>query len=124
MKHIVYIALFSMFLLSCNHEKEKTTEPVHERLGKYVYVDDNDILHIDPVCLRLRHGNDDKGHEIYAKHPIDTSQFIIKNPEYFRVCSRCVGDKEYERLLRISKRNNDATNPVVNYGTYGDYTSY
>lgn len=73
--------------------------------GKYIYRDDNDIYHINPNCIKLRHGKDDSGHEIYAKHPIDTSYFVITNAEYFRVCSRCVNDNDYEHMLAINERN-------------------
>lgn len=36
---------------------------------------------------------------------VDTADFVIENPEGFRVCARCVDDETYERLLAISVRN-------------------
>lgn len=95
--------LFMFVFVSC---KDKHKEAVTEKeLGKYVYVDDMNIYHANPNCVRLKYGNDDDGHKIYAKHPIDTVDFKIQEQEYFRVCSRCVDDKIYERLLTISNRN-------------------
>lgn len=91
--------------------KEKQTDSFRPQLGKYIYRDDNYIHHIDPNCTKLRHGKDDAGHEIYAKHLMDTSEFVITNIEWFRVCSRCVSDKEYEHILRISENNS----------SYGDF---
>lgn len=96
--------LISLTLCSCT--KEETTQVQSEReIGKYIYQDDNYIYHIDSECIRLKYGNDSNGHEIYGKHPIDTTEFVIKDKHYFRVCSRCVGDKEYEHLIRMSNRN-------------------
>ena len=101
----VAIAVILAVLYSCKGTKEETSIAQTSGLSKYVYIDDNDILHINPMCRKLRDGNDDDGHEIYAKHMIDTSEFVISNMQYFRVCSRCVGDKEYEQLLSISQNN-------------------
>ena len=103
MKYFVWFIIIPLLFLSCKQKEEKnTTLPT---LGKYIYRDDNDIHHINPRCMKLRHGKDDAGHEIYAMHPMDTSRFTIIRPEYFRVCSRCVNIEEYEHMLRISERN-------------------
>ena len=109
-KKILFISTFLITLLSsaCSHNEEKTSEAAESRsLGKYVYVDDNNILHIDPNCSKLRNGKDDYGHDIYAKHPVDTANFMIENSESFRVCARCVSDNEYEYLLKISENNTE-----------------
>lgn len=71
--------------------------------GKYIYLDDNDVYHIDSHCFRLMRGNDENGHE--ASTPIDTAEFVIINKRYFRVCARCVGDNDYEHLIRLSNSN-------------------
>lgn len=95
-----------LFLTLCSCTEKETTHVQSEReVGKYIYQDDNDIYHIDSYCIRLRHGKDLDGHEIYGKHPIDTTEFVISDKRDFRVCTRCVGDKDYERLIRISNRN-------------------
>lgn len=106
MRTAVLIFLVVVMLISCSKEdsvdKRNDTE---QTVGRYIYRDDNDIHHINPNCFKLRHGKDDAGHEIYAKHLMDTSNFIIVSHEYFRVCTRCVSDKEYEHMMRISERN-------------------
>lgn len=106
MRNTFLIFLAIVILTSCSKvdsvDKINDTE---QTVGKYIYRDDNDIHHINPNCFKLRRGKDDAGHEIYAKHLMDTSNFIIVSQEYFRVCTRCVNDREYEHMLRISERN-------------------
>lgn len=77
------------------------------KLRKYIYRDDNNVFHVEPNCIKLREGKDEEGHDIYAKHPIDTADFYIKikDAPYFRVCANCVSDRQYEKLLEISERN-------------------
>lgn len=104
MKLVVSIIIL-FGLCSCANNQPKQ-EP--QALGKYVYLDDNDVYHSRSTCVKLSHGHDDNGHEIYAKHPIDTVDFYIANEKYFRVCSRCVTDRIYEQLLNISERNSIA----------------
>jgi hypothetical protein len=100
-----FLVVLSILMVSCAEaSKEASIESV-DIIGKYIYRDDNDIHHIDPDCMKLRHGKDDSGHDIFAKHMMDTAEFIIVEPEYFRVCSRCVSDKSYEHILRISENN-------------------
>lgn len=103
MKLLVPLAL--LFLASCSNNKEGEQVTFHHDLGKYIYQDDNDVYHIDPHCIKLQHGKDDDGHEIYAKHMVDTTDFVIVKPQYFRVCARCVDDEDYEHILRISDAN-------------------
>lgn len=106
MKTIVQLILciITLFGASCNKKETPHAQP-DRKIGKYIYQDDNDVYHIDAYCVRLRHGKDENGHEIYGKHPIDTAEFIIIDKRYVRVCARCVGDKDYEHLIRLSNRN-------------------
>lgn len=106
-----YFLICTSFLLvvSCN-TTESPTPMLDRDLGKYVYLDDNEIHHVNSLCIKLRHGKDNNGHEIYAMHPIDTSEFYIKNSDFFRICSRCVDDKIYEHLLVINSRNKPIAN--------------
>lgn len=103
MKQIIALIFVAGLFVSCKSKTEETVK--NYSLGKYVYVDDMNVHHANSNCTRLKFGNDDDGHRIYAKHPMDTTNFIIENPDYFRVCSRCVDDGIYERLLSISNRN-------------------
>ena len=105
MKYICLIFLACISLISCKEKADYQDETPIDSLGKYIYRDDIGVHHIDPSCNKLTHGKDDRGHDIYAKHMMDTSGFVIEDIQYFRVCSHCVNDKEYEHILRISKRN-------------------
>ena len=105
-KAIVSVLVVTAVGLSAQSCKQKeTTKALENKIGKYVYKDDNNIYHLDSYCSRLRHGKDEYGHEIYAKHPIDTAVFTIDDYRYVRVCARCVDDAGYEYLLNLSKRN-------------------
>ena len=101
---IVLFCIISFLLSSCN-KKEITFVQSERTIGRYIYEDDNDVYHIDSYCIRLRRGKDENGHEIYGKHPIDTAEFVIVDKRYVRVCTRCVDDKSYEHLIRLSNRN-------------------
>lgn len=105
---LLLVCPLSISFYSCQNGEEKTSEATIEHFGKYVYFDDNNVLHLNPNCSHLREGKDDDGHDIYAKHPVDTANFMIENSESFRVCARCVNDKGYECLLNINERNRPA----------------
>lgn len=115
MKRLVSIMIITLALASCSNNSEERASEVANivHFGKYVYYDDNDILHINSNCSKLRNGKDDDGHDIYAKQLIDTANFMIENSESFRVCARCVSDKEYEHLLKISENNTENNNYSV-----------
>lgn len=111
MQRTILGGVLSILLLSCQKHEAKVSEP--KGLGKYIYRDDNDIYHIEADCVKLRRGKDDAGHDLYAKHLMDTSNFIITHHEYFRVCSHCVNDSEYEHLLQISDNNSMADDTIA-----------
>lgn len=74
--------------------------PKERELGKYVYVDEYSILHIDRNC--------DKIAVIHGAQPV--SIFLINEltqEEWKQVCSNCVSDNDYENLseLLISNEN-------------------
>ena len=102
---LLLVSCIISFLLSSCNKKETAFVQSERNIGRYIYQDDNDVYHIDSYCVRLRHGKDENGHEIYGKHPIDTAEFVIIDKRYIRVCSRCVDDKAYEHLIRLSNRN-------------------
>lgn len=114
MRQFIFILFALSFFLSCSPKEEKV-QP-ESNLGKYVYQDDEMVIHSSESCIKLRYGNDDKGHSIYAKHLIDTTEFVIRDKDNFRVCSRCVNDELYEQLVNVSKRNTnncDNTNDFI-----------
>ena len=108
MNHVYLLfCIISLFFASCN-KKETVSVQSEPHIGRYIYQDDNRVYHIDSYCFRLRHGKDKRGHETYGKHPIDTAEFVIINEQYFRVCTNCVQDKDYEHLIRLSDRNSNS----------------
>ena len=118
--------LFLLCLFSCSNHKEQKQNVKDNHLGKYIYRDDNFIHHINPNCTKLNYGTDDAGHRIYAKHMIDTAEFVIVDPQNFRVCTHCVNDKEYEHLLQISYNNSmfdDSVALVIDDSEFIDTTA-
>ena len=117
MIRVILAILFAIFT-SCNSEtkkdvaesdiapKEDVKTTKSSILGKYIYRDDNYVIHAHDWCFIIRpRVSIETGHEIYAKHLIDTADFVITDPERFRVCEFCVDDNNYSHLIEISKRN-------------------
>ena len=109
---LLILGTISIICFSCNRNKEAEVYiadeydyEVYNKVGKYIYLDDNGIYHANSYCPRLVHSKDENGHEIYGKQPIDTANFIISDIQYFRICVRCVDDSRYECLKSISDRN-------------------
>lgn len=107
--HYILMLMAMLLLPSCSKKRNGSNmQPSNlvdvNALGKYVYMDDNNVCHRNSKCLYLT-SIDDNGHELYAKHPIDTAELVIYDKTRFRVCANCVNDSIYERLLEISKRN-------------------
>lgn len=76
MRYLVIVIIF-IGIIACstnNHNEEVGTK---NHLGKYIYRDDNDVYHANSNCIKLRHGKDDEGHDIYAMYPMDTARFYI-----------------------------------------------
>ena len=112
---LLVISIICIMLSACDKKDTTTGASASHgwrsgRIGKYVYQDDNDIIHANPRCIRLMHGVDEDGHKIYGKHPIDTADFVISDERYFRVCAQCVNDRVYEKLIAISHRNSHSNN--------------
>lgn len=128
MKHIWCVVL-AVLLVACgsshNKQKDTATDWVFEEdtvsskkvndsnskvIGKYVYLDDNNVVHIYSHCDKLTDNDVFNEHQIcanrsYAKRMIDTVDFKIPNIEYLRVCASCVDDDTYEVLLEIAEHN-------------------
>lgn len=73
------------------------------RFGRYVFIDDEGVCHVNSDCPKLKNGKDRYGHSIYAMLPCDTTEFMFDNSP--RVCSNCVSSSEFENLKTISVRN-------------------
>ena len=88
-----------LLTVSCTSKKDTDDERDTFAVGKYLYRDDINVIHADENCPNLLFGNDDHGHKIYGKHLIDTLEFTIDKPQYFRVCSICVSDEAYSQQI-------------------------
>lgn len=111
--HIILAAIALVAATSCSREQSKE-ETIERGLGKYVYIDDMEILHTRETCVKLRCGNDDDGHKIYGKRILETSRILLGDNQRF--CTHCVNDKTYQELVSISERNkNDADSCVYEY---------
>ncbi len=95
---MIVLSVIAVILTACGDKEAQ------DKIGKYIYKDVQDIYHIDSNCSSLLHQGKYKGEELYGKEMMDTSKFIIADKE-FRVCANCVGDDEYDHILRISHRN-------------------
>lgn len=104
MKLPYYIIATILFLCPACSQKEQTKQDSYE-IGKYVYIDGNAIIHIRDNCFKLKFGKDEHGHSIYGKEIVDTSDFVFT--DYMRLCVRCVDDRNYEHLIKISQRNKE-----------------
>lgn len=112
---LLILSTVSIICFSCHRNKEAEAQidwdadeydyEDYNKVGKYIYLDDNGIYHTNSHCLRLMHGKDMNGHEIYGKQQMDTANLIISDKIDFRVCVRCVDDSQYELLKSISDRN-------------------
>lgn len=107
--NIVIIMLIIPFVLySCVSKEEPRKERTHE-LGKYLYLADNNVLHCDQKCHKLRYAKDEDGHKIQGMHFILTDRFIDNGTISY--CTRCFDDDLYEKVQLISRQNNEDNIP-------------
>lgn len=102
---IVGFSLLSLalgyMLSSCVGGKNDIVAEKQDPVGKYVYYDDNGVLHVSEYCDNLRFGKDRNGHNIYTKHPKETKMITKVD----KLCAECVHTEEYEYLRRIAIGN-------------------
>jgi hypothetical protein len=96
---ILGIAVFAMFV-ACSGKKSKkrNDDPI---IGKYVYMDSEDILHVRSTCYGTSVANSEGS--LYTK-PISFVDTAILNYSHLdRLCPDCVRDEHYAELERIAK---------------------
>ncbi|MDD6007612.1 MAG: hypothetical protein PUC21_09965 [Bacteroidales bacterium] len=100
----VLIAICGMVILfSCatNVKEKETKEPV---IGKYVYIDSQNVLHTKKRCYRGMTVTDKNG----GKHwkPIEfVDTACIRFGHLRKLCPCCVEEEQYEILNKIAYRN-------------------
>lgn len=73
-------------------------------IGKYVYIDSDDMLHVRQRCtlgLRIT----DKNENTYYKSITYYDTSWVSIDDLFEVCPFCVKDEHYDQLMEIAIRN-------------------
>lgn len=88
-------------LFSCTTKEKETKEPV---IGKYVYMDSQNILHTKKHCYMGMTVTDINGGEYWKPIEfVDTA--CIRFGHLRKLCPCCVKDEQYEILNKIAHRN-------------------
>lgn len=100
MKKILFIVYFvSLLFIGCG---QKTEMKKIVELSQYVFVDKSECLHVDKKCMNLRIHHDENGNrDNYQVQFKDTA--VLNDTDFSSFCSRCVEDKQYEKLQKIIK---------------------
>ena len=116
------IILLSLIAFGCSKQEKDT---IKETIGKYVYIDSQDILHIKNKCV-LGMKITDKTENSYYK-PIERIETIDLNEEdIITTCAWCVNDEQYEQLKNIISNPKNKTIGYTHEGVYictGGYAS-
>lgn len=110
-KEWVTIAMASVILImivrgciAINERKEAEEWREKYAIGKYVYIDSDDILHVRQRCtlgLRIT----DKNENTYYKSITYYDTSWVSIDDLFEVCPFCVKDEHYDQLMEIAIRN-------------------
>lgn len=100
MKKILF-TIFFLYLLFVGCEQKKEMQKTIE-LSQYVFVDKSKCLHVDKRCMNLRIHHDENGNrDNYQVQFKDTA--VLNETDFSSFCSRCVENRQYEKLQRIVK---------------------
>lgn len=108
MKHTIIIAIL-LLLCSCGGSSEKSEK--HHRIGKFVYVDRYNTIHIDRECVAIVGDNlKTKEERIMSRRGVqfvDTCDLTSCGDygDKHGFCPRCINDKAYRRLSDMIDRN-------------------
>ena len=83
----IAFAFIFFFISSCKKE-----------LGKYVYVDALNVLHIDNKCSKIMNVNGVAPIEMY---PVKCIEYSVWN----KICSNCINDDDYEKIQEEIRNN-------------------
>ena len=117
-----YICYLSVFLLcfatiyTCckynkiydthDNDKDETNDAEQSlsmRIGKYLYLTENGVLHTNKMCVGIKYGKYQDGHAVYGMLFIDTVEYVESDDVAY--CTICFNDNLYERVKNISVRN-------------------
>ncbi len=106
MKNILTMVLV-LFVVSCSTTQEQKEQQF--RIGKYLYMTDNAVLHTKKDCIGITLAKDENGHRVYGMQFLDTATFC---PNFkFSYCTRCFDDSCYAHVQNILRRNDEDRTP-------------
>lgn len=116
MKKGILFCMIILLVCSCSKKQE---------VGKYVYIDFMETIHIDRECLSKmdeKHmTNEQKMIKMKGVEFVDTCCLFSRNydsssKKEYRFCTTCVDDETYKHISRIMKRNEE--NRLENFSIY------
>lgn len=109
MKYLILLVASLFVLLSCT-SKEKEGDNI--KIGKYLYLTDNNVLHCEQKCVGIILAKDEDGHKVTGMNFVDTLEIV--DDSGLSYCTRCFNDARYEQVQRMIRRNDkDRTMPGV-----------
>lgn len=90
MKKVIVFILIVLFVCGCSDSKQEQNSKVYH-LGSYVYIDYEDILHIDMKCKGIAKTSGAQPVSIVSVNDVD--EYMLKT-----VCSICCDVSIYEKL--------------------------
>ena len=108
MKNIYIAIILSLVAFGCSKKEKETNK---ETIGKYVYIDSQDILHVKNRCVLGMKITDTTGDSYYK--PIERIETIYLIPEDIATtCAWCVDDEQYDQLKKIAYK---PKNEIIDY---------
>lgn len=103
----LYFAALVFLIASCSTRQEQKRQEY--KIGKYLYMTDNSVLHTRKDCIGISFAKDENGHRVYGMQFLDTA-FFCPNFE-FSYCTRCFDDDCYVHVQKILQRNDEDRTP-------------
>lgn len=93
---LLFIGFIIFLFFVNNHHDNKQPEPT---LGKYIYLDINETLHVRRHCPAIGKQAGELGSADRTVTRISIDEVDVSMLDY--TCSRCVNDEIYEQLLKM-----------------------
>ncbi len=101
--NFTYLIILLFCLTCCSHKEDKKSP--HD-IGKYVYIDSQNILHTKKKCVLGMQITDAAGNNYYkAIDFIDTTQLTKEHIK--SMCTWCVEDEQYSQLKHIAEKHEE-----------------
>ena len=114
MKKIFIAIILSLVAFGCSKKEKETNK---ETIGKYVYIDSQDILHIKNRCVLGMKITDKTGNSYYK--PIERIETCcLIGEDIVTTCAWCVNDEQYDQLKDIIKKPKNKTIGYTHEGVY------